>query len=222
MKQTSHLASRWNHDGPKRILTVDGGMIAIQFLREIEKQVCTSNECKVLADYFDLIGGTSTGSIIASLLALGKSVEEIDDMYRSLTKVVFKKRWLGTLMSGSLSARFSKSAFKTVCKELIGDLTLGSDEILTGLMIVTRRTDTRSPWVIHNNPASKYFACEDNSIVPNSAYRLAQVIMASCSAPTFFVPERIEIGRTSDGRSESGVFIDGGCTPHNNPSLLAY
>ena len=119
MKQTSHLTSRWNHGGPKRILTVDGGgargMIAIQFLREIEKQVCTTDGCKVLVDYFDLIGGTSTGSIIASLLALGKSVEEIDAIYRSLTGVVFKKRWLGTLMSGSLSARFSKPAFKTVC-----------------------------------------------------------------------------------------------------------
>ena len=226
MTQTSHLISRWSHSGPKRILTLDGGgvrgMIAIQFLREIEKQVCTTDDCKVLADYFDLIGGTSTGSIIASLLALGKSVEEIDGMYRSLTKVVFKKRWLGTLMGGNISARFSKSAFKIVCKELIGDLVLGSEKIQTGLMIVTRRTDTGSPWVIHNNPDGKYFACDDDSFVPNSECRLGQIIMASCSAPTFFTPERIEIGRMPDGRSETGVFIDGGCTPYNNPALLAY
>ena len=226
LNASSHLISRWNHDKPKRILTIDGGgvrgMIAIQFLSEIEKHVCTTNDCQVLSDYFDLIGGTSTGSIIASLLSLGKSVEEIDRLYRSLTKVVFKKRWLGSLTGGNFSARFSKSAFRKLCSELIGDLTLGSEEIQTGLMIVTRRTDTGSPWVIHNNPDSKYFSCEDNSFVPNSEYRLAQVIMASCSAPTFFVSERIEIGRMPDGRTETGVFIDGACTPHNNPSLLAY
>jgi hypothetical protein len=226
MNQSSHLISRWNHNGPKRILTIDGGgvrgMIAIQFLREIEKQVCTTGNCNVLADYFDLIGGTSTGSIIASLLSLGKSVDEIDQMYRDLTKVVFKKRWLGALLGGNVSARFSKSAFRKLCRELIGDLTLGSEKIRTGLMIVTRRTDTGSPWAIHNSPASKYFSCEDGSYFPNSEYRLAQVIIASCSAPTFFVPERIEIGRTPDGLTESGVFIDGACTPHNDPSLLAY
>ena len=134
MKQKSHLIARWNHDGPKRILTIDGGgvrgMIAIQFLRELENQVCDSEDCQVLADYFDLIGGTSTGSIIASLLALGNSADEIDQIYRSFTKAVFKKRWLGSLMGGNFSARFSKSAFRDLCKELIGNLTLGSENCL--------------------------------------------------------------------------------------------
>ena len=58
--------------------------------------------------------------------------------------------------------------------------------------------------------------------MPNSEYQLGRIIMASCSAPTFFTPERFEIGRMSDGRSETGVFIDGACTPYNNPALLAY
>lgn len=222
----NHLNDRWNHSGPKRILTIDGGgvrgMIAIQFLQEIENHVCDANQGQVLADHFDLIGGTSTGSIIATLLSLGKSVAEIDQIYRSFAQLIFKKRWLGAALGGNLSSRFSKSAFKQLCRELLGDLTIGAEQIRTGLMIVTRRTDTGSPWVVHNNPNGFYYACDDGSFFPNSELRLAQVVMASCSAPTFFEPEEIEIGRLADGRKEVGTFIDGGCTPHNNPSLLAY
>ena len=47
----------------------------------------------MLADYFDFIGGTSTGAIIASGLALGWSVDELKEKYRRLGEVVFHKRW---------------------------------------------------------------------------------------------------------------------------------
>ena len=58
--------------GPKRILALDGGgirgILTVQFLKRIEKLVRdrTGDNSAVLADYFDLIGGTSTGAIIAS------------------------------------------------------------------------------------------------------------------------------------------------------------
>ena len=46
-----------------------------------------------LHHYFDLIGGTSTGSIIAALLAIGGySVAEIKTMYRSLGAKIFSDR----------------------------------------------------------------------------------------------------------------------------------
>jgi predicted acylesterase/phospholipase RssA len=46
----------------------------------------------VLADYFDFIGGTSTGAIIAAGLSLGWSVEKLTTMYRELGRIVFRKR----------------------------------------------------------------------------------------------------------------------------------
>jgi patatin-like phospholipase/acyl hydrolase len=63
--------------GPKRTLAIDGGgvrgVIALTFLAQIEAilRTRTKNPELRLCDYFDLIGGTSTGAIIAVGLALG-------------------------------------------------------------------------------------------------------------------------------------------------------
>ena len=62
---------------PKRILALNGGgirgILTPQRLKRIEKLVrdCTGNDSAVLADYVDLIGGTSTGAIIVAVLASG-------------------------------------------------------------------------------------------------------------------------------------------------------
>ncbi|HEV7602287.1 MAG TPA: patatin-like phospholipase family protein, partial [Bradyrhizobium sp.] len=55
--------------GPKRILSLDGGgvrgAISIGFLEKLEKVVEEiEGKPTLLGDWFDLIGGTSTGAII--------------------------------------------------------------------------------------------------------------------------------------------------------------
>src|SRR5262249_30143128 len=61
---------------PKRILSIDdgaaGGFIAFEFLAEIERRLQVRyGEAKfVLSDYFDLIGGVGTGTLIATDLTL--------------------------------------------------------------------------------------------------------------------------------------------------------
>jgi patatin-like phospholipase/acyl hydrolase len=67
-------------DGICRVLSLDGGgakgFYTLGVLRELEGSVGP------LHQKFSLIFGTSTGSIIASLLALGKTVEEIHALYK--------------------------------------------------------------------------------------------------------------------------------------------
>jgi uncharacterized protein len=62
------------------VLALDGGgtkgVYTLGVLKELEAHLQ-----KPLYQYFDLIYGTSTGSIIASLLALGKTVTEIEAIY---------------------------------------------------------------------------------------------------------------------------------------------
>ncbi|MBF0556537.1 MAG: patatin-like phospholipase family protein, partial [Nitrospirae bacterium] len=92
------LLSRLKSEGPKRILSLDGGgvrgIITLNFLEKIEHilgQRYKRDDFR-LCDYFDLIGGTSTGALIAALLSIGKSVGEIKDKYLNLGWKIFKKR----------------------------------------------------------------------------------------------------------------------------------
>ena len=85
---------------PKALLALDGGGMRGAFtlgvLGVLESSLARATGREqdfVLADYFDFIGGTSTGAIIASGLALGWSVDELKEKYRRLGEVVFHKRW---------------------------------------------------------------------------------------------------------------------------------
>jgi len=76
------VAERVKASGPKRLLALDGGgirgVLTLEFLERIE-QILKARSQKPeefrLCDYFDLIGGTSTGSIIAAMLAYGYSLK---------------------------------------------------------------------------------------------------------------------------------------------------
>src|SRR5439155_6831089 len=94
---SEELKNRLKSKGPKRILSLDGGgirgAVTLGFLGEIERILAGRHEDLDgmkkedfrLCHYFDLIGGTSTGSIIAALLAVGGySVAEIKSKYRQL------------------------------------------------------------------------------------------------------------------------------------------
>jgi len=204
--------------GPKRILSLDGGgvrgAITIAFLERLEGVVEEiEGKPTLLGDWFDLIGGTSTGSIIACALALGYKASEIHKLYVELGPVVFRKRFWRI---AGLRATFDKKNLIAELRKFIGDRTLESDDLRTGLCIVTKRLDSGSAWVLTNNPRSKYWnSPDDNSFIGNRHYPLINLIRASAAAPHFFDPEMIEIAHGEP----PGLFIDGALTPHNNPAL---
>ena len=85
--------------GPRKLLACDGGgirgIISIEVIAGIEAELRKSsgNPKLVLADYFDYVAGTSTGAIIATLIALGHSTDEIRDFYlRSGAEMFHKAR----------------------------------------------------------------------------------------------------------------------------------
>jgi uncharacterized protein len=91
-EQNHKPSSRDRHlfgPGPKRILSLDGGgvrgAISIAFLERLEKIVeVIEGRPTLLGDWFDLIGGTSTGAIIAGALALGYRAADIHELYHRL------------------------------------------------------------------------------------------------------------------------------------------
>lgn len=207
--------------GPKRILSLDGGgvrgVISIAYLERIEAILRKRYGPDFrLCDYFDLIGGTSTGSIIATGLALGMEMSELVHIYLALSRDCFQgSRWHG----GIFVPKFHTKPLMDAIRRHVGTETLGSEKLRTGLGIVAKRIDTRSVWIFHNNPRGPYFdpVRSNPDSVPNKDLPLVELIRASTAAPTFFAPEHIEVAR-----GVSGVFVDGGVSPFNNPALLLF
>ena len=74
-----------------RILALSGGGLrgafAIGLLAEVEQRVE-----RPLTEYFDLIAGTSTGSITATALCVGKSAADVQAFYEKHSEQIFKPR----------------------------------------------------------------------------------------------------------------------------------
>jgi len=223
------LLNRLKGNGPKRILALDGGGIrgalALGYLTKLEKLIQDrhANPNLRLSDYFDLIGGTSTGSIIATGLALGMSVEEIRALYFQLGDKVFGKRLKLTnifKLGKAIKASFSEKPLEQELENIFGDLTLGSPELKTGLCIVVKRADTQSVWPLLNHPDGKFY---DSKWGKNKDILLRDAVRASAAAPTYFVPELVAVGGGSDPAVKlKGAFVDGGVSMANNPALQMY
>lgn len=223
------FADHLEADGtPKRILSLDGGglrgMMTIQVLKKIESLLRQrfDDEKMLLSDYFDLIAGTSTGAIIAAGLSLGMTVDEIDKHYCDLGEKVFKRSFW---RRGFARQMYDAKAVASALSDVLGKALLKDAKFHTGLLVVAKRLDTGSTWVLTNNPKAKYFAPNPDNpqTIPNGEYPLWQVVRASTAAPTFFEGEEIQIhsNESKDREDTVGLFIDGGCSPHNNPSLQA-
>jgi uncharacterized protein len=219
-----HLA---NDGTPKRILALDGGGLRgilslglLQTLENILRERYRGGDDFRLSHYFDLIAGTSTGAIIAATLALGWKVEEIRSRYMMLGERVFTR---SLLRQGVLRAKYDDATLISELKKVYGaKTTLGGPELQTGLLVMTKRIDTGSPWPISNNPKGAYFAARPNGVVGDADYPLWQVVRASTAAPAYFDSQQITIARTATGgKAVTGEFVDGGVSPFNNPALMA-
>jgi hypothetical protein len=211
--------------GPKRMLALDGGgvrgAITVAFLEQIEAVLSDHLKKPIhLGNWFDLIGGTSTGAIIAGALAMGYTTADIKRFYFELAPKIFKRPFFRIM---GLQAKYDARALRRQIAEIVGDRTLGSEDLITGFCLVSKRIDTGSPWVLANNPRGRYWEAKpgdkgDNGRVGNKDYPLCNLVRASTAAPFYFDPEEILIARGE----KPGTFMDGGVTPHNNPSLRMF
>jgi len=203
----------------KRILSLDGGgvrgLVTLGILKRVETVLAKTHrpeapEAFRLADYFDLVGGTSTGSIIATLVALGKTVDEIETAYKALAPRIFTR----TMRTGIQRPMYDRKDIEVQLHAQFGDLELQAPELRTGLAICTKRIDTGSPWVLFNHPGSKYWESD-----ANKHYKLRDLVRASAAAPYFFDPHEFAISGEGGRVVERGIFVDGGVAGLNNPSV---
>lgn len=189
-----------NDANPCRILCLDGGgakgFYTLGVLAEVEAILP-----RPIYETFDIIFGTSTGSIIATLLATGKNVAEIYALYcLHVPKIMQAKK------AGERTRRL-----REVGETVFGDN--GFDTVLTGLGIVSTKWQLETPMIFKSRQTQAHG--RRATFVPGFGCSLADAVEASCSAYLFF--ER-KIVTTHNG-NEVELF-DGGYVA-NNPALYA-
>jgi hypothetical protein len=208
----------------RRVLALDGGgihgLFTLEILAELETRLRALHgggraEWR-LCDFFDLVAGTSTGGIIAAMLAFGYSVAEVQKLYIDGADEIFAKaRWYQRLKYKFTDDRIA-ARLRTLFAEADGTpAKLGTERLRTLLLVTMKNGTTGSAWPICNHPASRYNDRKTRGAASNLEIPLWQIVRASTAAPTFFPAQEIVV------MGKKQQFLDGGVTPYNNPALIA-
>ena len=185
------------------ILALDGGgargIYAAQVLARIERALDGK-----IKDYFDLIAGTSTGSILAGAAAAAIPMANIVELFENESPSIFRKRWFIPGIAVLWRSKYSRRALDDVLQQYVPRLTLG--EVSTPLLITSADLATGGVHIFK----SAYLAQLGEPYDRDGDVLLRDAILASCAAPTFFDPKQVE----------SHLLVDGGLWA-NNPSIIA-
>lgn len=187
---------------PKRILSIDGGgsrgVIPLAFLIEIERTTS-----KKIGQIFDLMVGTSTGSIIVASLACPdfdgtykfKSASQLLDVYMNSASVIFSRTLYTSMTSmfGLIGPKYEHTGLKSVLSSILGKTKM--NQLLNEVLLTS---STLSPVNYHEFTSSK-------TDIP-----ALDAVMCSTAAPTFFPAYQYE----------GKYYADGG-TAVNNPAQVA-
>lgn len=202
-----------------KILALDGGGIlgafTASFLADIERRL----DCKV-GDYFDLVAGTSTGGIIAAAVAAGEPASKIVGFYKDRGPRIFRRQsfgWPGDMaawipnrllgifgldLQSIVKPSYGSQELAGALAEVFGDRTINDINrcrlLLTAVDLVQGKT------VVFKTPHLE-------NMIRDRHYRLADAVLATTAAPTFFMPGQI---------AGKGAYADGGLWA-NNPSMVA-
>lgn len=204
------MTSRYSSTGPTpepfigdrfQILSLDGGGAKALFTASVLARFEEDHGVRVV-DRFDLIAGTSAGGIVALGLGAGLSPAEIADRYLELIAKVFprsrQRKW--RLLSRLLRPSYSGEALREVLVEVFGDRILGE----------SRKRLLVPSWDVQSGEVHLFKTPHSNRLVRDWNVKMADVALATSSAPTYFPAATVDSARLIDG----GVFA-------NNPAVFA-
>lgn len=182
--------------GKFNILAIDGGGIRGMYAAHILKRVSAELHVNFITQ-FDLITGTSTGSIIAAALAAGIAIDDVAAFYENEGHKVFLSQRFN--LRGTLRSKYSKKELSNILNEFFQHQVLADAK--TRLLIPA--TDISNGTVhVFKSPYLEEFVRDKN-------VRIADAVSASCSAPLYFDPQQVTPYLLSDG----GLWA-------NNPALV--
>ena len=184
------------------ILSLDGGgvrgIFAAHLLNQMQRILGIN-----ISETFDLIVGTSTGSIVAASVAANKDLSKLVDCYETSAQEIFKRR---LCRIGLFKSKYDINRLKTFLYQFFGDIKLGN--IDKPLILNATNVSTGSVHVFKSNYQGRL---RNGDYVRDKEVLLYQAILASCSAPTYFDPVRIANDLVCDGSLWA-----------NNPVLVGY
>ena len=168
--KASKLTTELPQDGFYRILSLDGGgakgFYTLGVLKEIEGMM----NCP-LYKRFDLVFGTSTGAIIAALIALGYEVDQIHDLYKKHVPKIMRAR------SPDEKSKALKEVADTVFEKR------KFDAVKTGVGIVTTKWVIERPMIFKGSVTQAHGS---RHLCSGFGCTISDAVQASCSAYPFF------------------------------------
>lgn len=209
-----------------RILSLDGGgirgVIPATIMLYVEQELIkrTNDPNARIADYFDMIVGTSTGGILACYYLTPSNseagpvskytAEQALSIYASRGGEIFneakKSTWLGMRQLFN-ATRFSPKNIENIFREVFGDMQL--QELLKPCIVTT--------YNMHTGESVFFNSRESADKKEKRRYYVRDVVRSTSAAPTYFPPAQISNLATGDKM----VNIDGGVFA-NNPAMCAF
>lgn len=203
------------------ILSIDGGGIrgilpgVIMARLEEKLQIATGNQDARIADYFDLIAGTSTGGILGCFYLMphpedkGRSkfnAQQAVDLYLKRGGDIFDVSFMQKLRSGAglLDEKYSADEIESALKENFGDTWLS--ELRKPCLVTSYDLQNRNAFFFRQQRAGN----EINN------FKVKDVARATSAAPTYFEAALVE-----NKIGSPYPLVDGGVFA-NNPTMCAY
>jgi uncharacterized protein len=196
---------------PFYVLSLDGGgslgVYTLGVLKQVEGFILKTEKIQ-LHDKFKLVYGTSTGSIIASLIAMGKNVDEISDLYF---------HHVPDIMGIGSPSKKTKALIKCASEVFKEEKFTEKDEVFKTSIGVVATDSTTSKPIIFKSHAKKMV--QEGQLTAEDGFEctIADAVVSSCSAYPFFEKPIIKVGNPHNKNIE---MLDGGYCG-NNPTLFA-
>ena len=189
------------HGDAFNILALDGGGIrgiyAAHVLTRLEDTLGAP-----VQERFDLIAGTSTGSILAGAASIKIPMATLVELFESQAERIFSRKRFRFFPF--LRSRYSTYPLDQVIGEYVPEVTMG--EVPTPLMITSSDISTGGVHVFK----SRYLEELGERYIRDGQVRLRDAILASCAAPLYFDPRQVGEYLLADG----GLWA-------NNPAIIA-
>jgi uncharacterized protein len=187
-----------------KVLSIDGGGIKGLYSARILEHFEDKFNCRI-ADYFDLICGTSTGGLIALGLSLNIPVEKISDLYYRRGKKIFPQQYgrLRSLKQFFLGSKYSNKELRQALEEIFEEKTFADSKCL---LCIPSFSLTDGKAFIFKYDHQEGSLCRDNKT------KYVEVALATSAAPTYLPIVTIN----NYGNKQ---FVDGGVCA-NNPTLV--